>query len=199
MIKDFSQRFKTKFFYFLLFLISFFVQAQETKSLLEVEKIYLHTDRSTYFMGEDLWYKAYDVRAFNNILFDQSTILYVELISSNSDIILRNKTKLEMGLGNGDFQLQDSLEVKPGKYQLRAYTNWDRNFGDAFVFKKEIEIIDVFETDSSKEIKSDLSSKSSAKIIEKQNTLKVDFFPEGGSLLENVASVICFKAVDSSG
>ncbi|APA00347.1 Plug domain-containing protein [Flavobacterium commune] len=187
------------FSFLCLVLTSVFLQAQDKNTTLDVEKVYLHTDRPTYFLGEDLWYKAYNVKASNNLLFDNSNILYVELISSDSKIIARNKTNLEMGLGHGDFQLQDSLDVKPGKYQLRAYTNWNRNFGDDFVFKKEIEIIDVFETDSSKEIKSDLSSKSSAKIIEKQNTLKVDFFPEGGSLIENVSSVVGFKAVDTTG
>ncbi|APA00749.1 hypothetical protein BIW12_15675 [Flavobacterium commune] len=181
--------------------MSVFLQAQEQKNIQDIEKIYLHTDRSTYFMGEDLWYKAYNVRASNNLLFDNSNILYVELISADSKIIARNKTNLEMGLGHGDFQLQDSLGVKPGTYQLRAYTNWNRNFGEDFVFKKDIEIIDVFEShDKLKTLqKSTLETKAVKKEATTPNTLRVDFFPEGGSFLENVASVVGFKAVDSNG
>ncbi|GGA70907.1 hypothetical protein GCM10008015_09540 [Flavobacterium palustre] len=183
-------------------LVSFgFLQAQQQKSIPDIEKIYLHTDRSTYFVGEDLWYKAYNVRASNNLLFDNSNILYVELISFDSKMIARNKTNLKMGLGHGDFQLVDSIKVKPGKYQLRAYTNWNRNFGDDFIFKKDIEIIDVFEaqdkTKRSKSISSE--SKPAKKEVAKQNFYKVEFFPEGGSLLENVACVVGFKAVDSNG
>ena len=189
------------------FLISFFwlvaslsfLQAQDKKAISDIEKVYLHTDRSIYFMGEDLWYKAYNVRSYNHLLFDNSNILYVELISADSKIIARNKTNLEMGLGNGDFQLQDSLGVKPGVYQLRAYTNWNRNFGEDFVFKKEIQIIDVFESHSK-------ANKSKFELVQNnggnvstQNAIKVDFFPEGGSLLENVASVVGFKAVDGNG
>ncbi len=183
-------------------LVSFgFLQAQDKKSIPEVEKIYLHTDRSTYFVGEDLWYKAYNVSAYNNLLSDNSNILYVELISSNSKIIARNKTNLEMGLGHGDFQLQDSLGVKPGIYQLRAYTNWNRNFGEDFVFKKNIEIIDVFENHTKSNKTQNSVTVTKSKIIEpnKQDTFKVDFFPEGGSFLENVSSVIGFKAVDNNG
>jgi hypothetical protein len=187
-----------------LLIVSFgFLQAQDKKTISDIEKVYLHTDRSTYFVGEDLWYKAYNVRASNNLLFDNSNILYVELISADSKIIARNKTNLEMGLGHGDFQLQDSLGVKPGIYQLRAYTNWNRNFGDDFVFKKEIEIIDVFESDSKPNTIQNGITENKTKTkntkVSKESNFKVDFFPEGGSLLENVASVVGFKAVNSSG
>ncbi|MFA9189111.1 hypothetical protein [Flavobacterium magnesitis] len=188
--------------YFFWFLLSFgFLQAQDKKNISDIEKVYLHTDRTIYFMGEDLWYKAYNVRASNNLLFDNSNILYVELISSDSKIIARNKTNLEMGLGHGDFQLQDSLDVKPGVYQLRAYTNWNRNFGDDFVFKKDIEIIDVFQSNDKSKTAQNIASetKITKKEAAKQNTFRVDFFPEGGSLLENVASVVGFKAVDNNG
>ena len=202
MVQAFIRRKNCSLVYSLfLFLTSIFLQAQEQKNIQDIEKIYLHTDRSTYFMGEDLWYKAYNVRASNNLLFDNSNILYVELISSESKIIARNKTNLEMGLGHGDFQLQDSLGVKPGTYQLRAYTNWNRNFVEDFVFKKDIEIIDVFEShDKSKTTKNiSVVTTNSKKEAIKQNTFKVDFFPEGGSLLENVSSVVGFKAVDVNG
>ncbi|RVT74939.1 hypothetical protein EOD40_12255 [Flavobacterium sufflavum] len=184
-----------------LYLSSVFLQAQDKKNISDIEKVYLHTDRSTYFIGEDLWYKAYNVRASNNLLFDNSNILYVELISADSKIIARNKTNLEMGLGYGDFQLKDSLGVKPGTYQLRAYTNWNRNFGEDFVFKKNIEIIDVFELhDKLKTLqKTPLETKIAKKEATISNTFRVDFFPEGGSLIENVASIVGFKAIDNNG
>jgi hypothetical protein len=191
-----------RIFYFLfLVLPSVFLQAQRKKDISNIEKIYVHTDRSTYFIGEDLWYKAYNVRASNNLLFDNSNILYVELISSDSKIIARNKTNLEMGLGHGDFQLQDSLGVKPGVYELRAYTNWNRNFGDDFVFKKDIEVLDLFESNANSKInqKNVTESTTTKRSISKENPFRIDFFPEGGSLLENVASVVGFKAVDFNG
>ncbi|MGQ7944241.1 hypothetical protein [Flavobacterium sp. WC2509] len=202
MLESFTINKKCIFLCFFSCILSIgFLQAQEKKTIAAIEKVYLHTDRSTYFIGEDLWYKAYDVRAYNNLLFDNSKVLYVELISSDSNIIARNKTKLEMGLGNGDFKLTDSLGVKPGHYQLRAYTNWNRNFGDDFVFKKDIEIINVYKPSpipySSQ--KNDNTEIINAFTSGKKSLYKVDFFPEGGSLLENVASVVGFKAVDNNG
>ena len=187
---------------FFCFVLSFgFLHAQEQKTMPDIEKIYLHTDKSTYFIGEDLWYKAYTVRASNNLLFDNSNILYVELISPDSRIIARNKTNIEIGFGRGDFQLTDSLGVKPGVYQLRAYTNWNRNYGDDFVFKKNIEIIDVFES-LSKTNPAQNGANAAANLIAeigKPTGYRIDFFPEGGSLLENVASIVGFKCVDNNG
>lgn len=187
---------------FLCFLLTFgFLQAQDKKTIPDIEKVYLHTDNSRYFIGDDLFYKAYNVRASNNLLYDNSNILYVELISPDSKIIARNKTNIEMGLGHGDFQLVDSLGVKPGLYQLRAYTNWNRNFGDDFVFKKNIEIMNVFESGSKIDKTQNSATVTANIIVEISNPIsyRVDFFPEGGSLLENVASVVGFKAVDNTG
>ncbi len=166
-------------------------------SIPNIEKVYLHTDRSNYIFGENLWYKAYMVYAYTNTLYDSSKLLYVELISPDSKILARNITKLEAGLGHGDFKLTDSIGIeKPGKYQIRAYTNWMRNFGDDFIFIKEIEIIDVNEqtTESTKE-----SAKNLKTPTVQATDISIQFFPEGGSLIEGVTSVVAFKATDAHG
>lgn len=202
-----------KLFYLFVFFYSIpsilFAQQQndsieKTKpSIPDIEKIYLHTDNNYYTIGESLWYKAYSVYAYTNQLFDHSKILYVELISPESKIVSRNITRLEGGLGHGDFILADSLDIKPGTYQLRAYTNWMRNYGDDFVFKKEIQIITPNKDDlnkSNEEAKSLSKNKKIKEESELKNTaILVNFFPEGGSLVEDVISNVAFKATDSYG
>ena len=187
---------------FLFTLVTTSTYSQEKINLPDIEKIYIHTDRSNYAIGEDLWYKAYCVYAYNNQLFQLSNTLYVELISSDSKIIARNATLLKEGLGHGDFKLTRSDDLKPGIYQLRAYTNWQRNFGDDFVFKKEIEIVDVFAS-KERDKKSVNEPVIANEIITKNdvslNAFKIDFFPEGGSLIEGVPSIIAFKATDNYG
>ncbi|WP_308991709.1 TonB-dependent receptor plug domain-containing protein [Mariniflexile litorale] len=175
------------------------LHAQEKKSIPSIEKIYVHTDRSCYTLGESLWYKAYSVYAYSNLLFNESNLLYVELVSPDSKIIASNKTRLEEGLGHGDFKLTDSTGVKAGIYQLRAYTNFSRNFGTDFVFKKDIEIIDVFENSASNNNESNKPKPVVNNTVENtQNTFKVQFFPEGGSLINEVESTVAFKAVDAN-
>lgn len=171
----------------------------------DVEKVYLHTDRNYYVVGESLWYKAYSVYAYTNILFDNSKVLYVELISPEQKIISRNVTRIEDGLGHGDFVLSDSIGVKPGTYHLRAYSNWMRNFGDDFVFNKEIQIVSSSKnildpTKKNDELASKSRDKSNANSSDKNlKSLVVDFFPEGGALIENVTSYLAFKASDQYG
>lgn len=182
------------------FATSALLSAQTKNAIPDIEKTYLHTDRSQYTIGESLWYKVYSVYAYNNLLFDHSNILYVELISPDSKIISRNKTRIEKGMGHGDFKLTDSVGVKKaGVYQIRAYTNWNRNFGEDFVFKTTIEILDVFKNQTDKKEIPNSIKEEIAISEKKQPDFSVQFFPEGGSLVQDVLSVVAFKAVDNRG
>ncbi|XMO87974.1 hypothetical protein AAFN75_06695 [Algibacter sp. AS12] len=192
-------------FFLLLLVVSAPLCSQGKESIPEIEKVYLHTDRTTYVAGESLWYKAYLVYAYNHLLFDHSGILYVELVSPDSRVVARNNTKLIGGLGHGDFELTKSNGInKIGKYQIRAYTNWSRNFGNDFIFKKEIEIIDVFESQKIANNAAAISNAGSNNTVENkrlitETNLDIQFFPEGGPLIENVSSVVAFKAADKNG
>jgi len=156
-------------------------------SLKIIEKVYLHTDRDCYYPGDDIWFKAYLVDASYRLLSNHSNNLHVELISPASKIIESRIIRLSEGLGNGDFRLPEDL--KSGKYRLRAYTNYMRNYDDHLFFNKDISIINssdnagVF-SDTARYIK---------------NKLEITFFPEGGSLVDYVSSIIAFKAVNASG
>ena len=152
-----------------------------------IEKVYLHTDRNTYYPGDDIWFKAYLIDVTDRLLTDHSNNLHVEIISPESIIIDSRIVKMTDGLGNGDFHLSEKLQS--GRYRLRAYTNYMRNFGDQLFFNKEITIINS--TDALK-----VFSDSSNKI---NNKPEIRFFPEGGSLVENVTSIVAFKAEDSQG
>jgi hypothetical protein len=156
-------------------------------SLRIIEKVYIHTDRDCYYPGDDIWFKAYLIEASNRILSNHSGNLYVELISPVSKIIVNRVIRLDAGLGNGDFELPDSL--KSGRYRLRAYTNYMRNFSDHLFFNKEIVVINP--TDSIERIPDVI------KYV--KNKIDLSFFPEGGSLVDNVSSVVAFKAVNAAG
>jgi len=156
-------------------------------SLTLIEKVYLHTDRSYYYSGDDIWFKAYLIDAFPHILTDHSSNLHVELISPASKIISSRNIRLDSGLGNGDFRLPDS--IKSGRYKLRAYTNYMRNFSDQLFFTKEIIVINPNDKQN--------GIPDTIKYVE--NNIRISFFPEGGSLVDNVSSIVAYKAVNSLG
>lgn len=160
----------------------------EKDSLILIEKVYLHVDRENYLAGDDIWFKAYLIDALDHLLTDHSNNLHVELISPSSKIISSRIIRLEGGLGNGDFKLP--ADIKSGRYRLRAYTNYMRNFSDQLFFSKEITIINANDNGQN-----EIPDK--VKYVE--NKIIINFFPEGGSLVDNVPSVVAFKAVNNLG
>lgn len=102
------------------------------------EKIYLQTDGEVYTNDQTIWYKAVVVNAANHRPTQLSGVLYVELIGANALISDRKIIKLKNGTGTGYFQLDESHA--PGTYMLRAYTEWNKNFGADFHFTRYIDI-----------------------------------------------------------
>lgn len=150
------------------------------------EKVYLHIDRTIFKSGEDIWFKAYIIDFLTNKPSENTNNLHVELISPESNILQQRIIRIQKGTGNGDFRLNDSLPS--GKYLIRAYTNYMRNFGSDLFFTKEINIINPTEI---------LEKEDSIRFI--QDRLFIDFFPEGGSLVDDVNSIVAFKATNSIG
>jgi hypothetical protein len=150
------------------------------------EKVYVQTDREFYTAGEDIWYKAYLVNAASNYPTASSSNLYVELIAADASIIDKQVIYLNNGYGNGDFRIADTLSA--GNYKLRAYTNWMRNFGNNFLFEKNITIKNIAKTTAS-----------TKKINTTAPNYTLSFFPEGGSLIANTNNTVAFKAEDVFG
>jgi hypothetical protein len=178
-------------FFTLLCKGSFAQQASANNQLkLFFEKVYLHLDREYYVLGDDIWYKAYLVNGQNNYPIYTSNNLYVELIAPDASVVFRNITRLDNGAGNGDFRLTDSLQ--PGTYHIRAYTNWMRNFGDNFIYDREIKVGAKINSNTEKSI-----------VKNKSTTIKeayrLQFYPEGGSLVAGVNSNMAFKAENALG
>lgn len=147
------------------------------------ERIYLHTDRDWYVEGDRIWFSAYNVAGSRHFPSQLSSVLYVELIYPDGELGKRTQILLEDGHGKGSLLL-DGLNISTGTYQLKAYTKWAKNFGESYVFNKSITVFDDIE---------DRITHSS------QSDIDLQFFPEGGHLIDNITSNIGFKAVGSDG
>lgn len=145
------------------------------------EKVYLQTDRDQYIAGETIWMKAWcTTESIPGLL---SRILYIDLVNSEGTVVAKKMYRLDsLGSTPADFDLPAS--VKSGNYSVNAYTLWMLNFPD-FIYRKNIF---VYNSDFLK----------SARKPEKP-VLQVQFFPEGGQLIEGIKNRVAFVATDEKG
>lgn len=101
------------------------------------EKVYLQLDKTVYTSNETVWFKAIVTSASSHIPTDLSNILYVELIDPYEKIIDKRLLKLNNGIAEASFTLQN---YKSGHYLIRAYTKWNLNFGQDFIFNQYIQV-----------------------------------------------------------
>lgn len=91
------------------------------------EKVYLHMDNRSYFIGDTIWFKAYVMNATTLHPTQQSGVLYVELLNEYGAEVAHKKMRLENGMCHGSFVLKD--EYRTGYYEIRAYTRYMLNWG----------------------------------------------------------------------
>jgi len=118
---------------------NFSTAATNFRELKPIEKLYLQTDKPYYSLGDTLRFKGYLLNADYLTPALQSGLLYVELDNEQGKNAKRIMVPLVNALTWGDIAL-DSAEVPHGSYTLRAYTNWMRNFGEDYIFKKTITV-----------------------------------------------------------
>jgi TonB-dependent SusC/RagA subfamily outer membrane receptor len=151
------------------------------------EKVYLHFDKPYYMAGETMWFKGYLFDGTTHKIDSVSRVLYVDLIDETQGKIIATRTLKCDGSTHGDILLPDSLAE--GMYQIRAYTNYMRNFSEEFFFRQEIKIWQG-------SVKNRLSDANAQKMTEASD---VQFFPEGGNSVLDLDSRIGFKALSIMG
>jgi hypothetical protein len=142
------------------------------------EKLYAHIDRTFYLTGETLWFKVYSVDGSLHKPLDLSKIVYLEVLDKNNFPAVQTKIAMKNGFGSGSVFLSASLNT--GNYTVRLYTNWMKNFSPEFYYHQSITIVNPFTKPDP----------------EKQNLLNsanIEFFPEGGNLVQGLKSKVAFK------
>jgi hypothetical protein len=155
------------------------------------EKIYLHTDKPVYVAGEDLWFKAYLMIGPYHVPDTMTSVLYVELIGPDERLLERKTIRMREGLGWGDFRLPASLT--PGNYMLKAYTHYMLNVDPAFHFRKPVRLIPGLPL-GSKTSQSETGKNTYREGNTDVDSIRLQFFPEGGNLVNGLQSHVAFKA-----
>ena len=112
------------------------------------EEVYIHTDREIYISGEEIWFEAYLTERQSSGSSQRSNILYFEVLNSENRPVVQKRIRLENGYGPGQVTLPDSLST--GVYNLRAYTNWMKNFLPYNCFVKKLNIYNALKAHSAR-------------------------------------------------
>lgn len=107
----------------------------------DYENIYVHTDKPYYYPGETIWLAGYVKNKSSRPSDSLSKVARVELLTNNSRVSQRKLMAIDSGLFNGSFTLADTTAA--GTFFLRAYTNFNRNFGDETLYTKYIPILPI--------------------------------------------------------
>jgi hypothetical protein len=150
------------------------------------EKVYVHTDKSTYVNNETCWFKIYTLDGFFHQPLSLNKVAYIELLNDQNEAILQEKIGLKNSFGNGSFQIPANIAT--GHYKIVAYTNWMKNFEPHFFFNKDITIINtqnIIEPNPS--------------ITTKTENIQINLYPESGHLLNNLKNTIGFSITNKWG
>ena len=180
----------------LLFLIIPVLNAQQIEAWIKnndkipVEKLYLHTDRDLYFPGETIWMKSYITVSSSGRLKPGAENVYLQLSNENGNPLFKANLMSVDGQAPGYMFLPDTLV--PGNYILSAYTDYMLNFGNESFFNKTISIIKP-----SPPLPATVRNNQTADDV--GMIADISFLPEGGKLLEGIANLVAFKAIDENG
>lgn len=164
--------------------ISKYIESQETVPL---QKLYLHTDREFYFIGDTLWFSAYLLEGRIQAPLAGDFNLYVELINDNGNYVQKKLFAIQKGHSQGYLSIC-SKDFKEGNYQVRAYTDYLKQFDEDAFFSKTIRVSQVKNTTGLETTEAKLNSEN----------INLKFYPEGGFLLNGTINAMAFKATCSS-
>jgi hypothetical protein len=170
----------------ILLLIGYVGNAQQIDSVLNIysdqfqqEKIHIHFDKNAYNQGETIWFKAYLMAGLEPSGI--SKIFYADWYDANGKLIAHNFFPVFEASAKGQFDIPDNYTFS--SLHLHAYTKWMLNFDSSFLFDKDIVI--------------------SQPVVQKNSTIApitaLQFFPEGGDLVDGLAARIGFIATNQSG
>ena len=162
-------------------------QSSDLDDKLVSRKLYLHTDRDQYFLGDTIWYKAYYLDGQSNKFVPGLISMYVDVIDEAGQSVMDQIIPIDNGGADGGIELHGSLE--PGNYVLRAFTDFQKQIGEDAFFYKQIQIA---------KLESFVEGAEQPEPISDQE-IDVAFLPEGGLLLEEQMNTVGIKAINNNG
>ena len=184
-----------------LFFVCLNVHAQKIDSTLAKyaddypqEKLHLHFDKGLYNRGETIWFKAYIITGLD--LSDCSKNFYTDWFDDKGNLLKHTTTPVFASSARGQFAIPDNYK---GKFlHVKAYTQWMLNFDTAFLYNKDIKVDQIInplptvKAETSKKALKAAKEEAVANTPPKTHIATIQFFPEGGFVLNGVVNKVAF-------
>lgn len=170
---------------------------QDYLSRFEQQKIFVHTDKSSYFAGDVVWGKAYVVSANTHQLDRRETTVYLDMVHWSGTLVSKKILQVEEGVARVEINLSDS--ISDGNYVLRAYTQHMLNFDEDFIFEMPVYIHNPEQGKimTRREVK---ENKSFNKSLEKlRESVEFEVYTEGGTAVAGISNLFAFRAKNELG
>ena len=159
------------------------------------EKVHIHFDKGIYNKGETVWFKAYIITGLD--LSDCSKNFYADWFDDKGNLLKHTSMPVFASSARGQFKIPADYEGK--SLHVKAYTRWMLNFDKAFWYNKDIKVDQII-TQPLANTKAETNKKKSkvykedsiANTPPKTHNATIQFFPEGGVLLNGVVNKVAF-------
>ncbi|PRX54550.1 hypothetical protein [Flagellimonas meridianipacifica] len=153
------------------------------------ERVYVHVNSTTAFVGEYLLYSIYCLDEETRKPSRISKIAYVDLIGEDGKLVFQQKVKLNDGRSYSDFFIPTT--VVSGNYKLIGYTQWMQNFDREEFFRQNITVINPYTSDQRVFLKQGPDSLAQSSSVIQTQVLK------GNDLTSNIATDLAIKLESS--
>ena len=156
--------------------------------------VYILPSKEIAETGEDLWFKAYLMDRQTFALSDKSQTLYLQIRTSTDSVVWSEKYPLNGGRGTGHIYIGE--DWPQGEYYLEGYTKSSFTADSTQAIRpRRILVVDCItqvNSISTQAVENDSVQRSIARH-------RFDLFPEGGSLIDGINTVVAFKATYGNG
>jgi len=136
------------------------------------EAIVIITDSKLYIPGETIYCSFFSIERELSIISSLSSVVYVELLSQNKEIVAQVKASMHQGIGEARIRIPGDLDSD--YYYLRAYSNYMKNFGPDFFGVKRLAVVNPFTHNTER-----FANAAADDII-------IKFYPESGDLIQGM-------------
>ena len=159
------------------------------------EKVIVLTDKPFYAAGESIWLKAWCLDSLSNRFIYLSKNLFVDLVDDKDSVISQLLFNIPGRKTAGKMQLPAS--VREGYYWLRAYTVRMLKGDSGRIFVKPVYVVNP-----NKPNPHALGAYVSSDVpLRQEDTAlpRIQFYPEGGSIISGTTANIAFRSVAADG